>query len=218
MDQITSQFLEKLNGMDVATWRRVQNSNRLELEKMKSSARILKSFVGAAVLLFASFINASAQQELTPPKAEVKGTAGGALFGEGEIPHGIIGGSFRYYLSRRWSVEPEFLYLYHSENDEDFIVQPNIAVDLLPPNKKVVPYLIAGVGAIHNRRTFNGFDFTTGAPRRFDVSSTGWTVSGGGGVRIFMTDRIFISPEARLGWEPTVRGTVSVGYVFSGKR
>ncbi|HKO97017.1 MAG TPA: hypothetical protein VJU86_08500 [Pyrinomonadaceae bacterium] len=93
-----------------------------------------------------------------------------------------------------------------------------LILDLRPPTKKVVPYLIAGVGAINNRRSFNGFDFTTGAPRRFDVSSTGWTVSGVGGVRIFVTDRIFISPEARLGWEPTVRGTVSVGYVFSGRQ
>ena len=185
---------------------------------MKSSAMILKTFAGATFLLLASFIHASAQQELTPPKAEVKGTAGGALFGEGEVPHVLVGGSFRFYVTRRVSVEPEFLYLYHSENDKDFIVQPNVAVDLRKPNKKVVPYLIAGVGLLHHRATFHGFDFNTGAPRSFVVSSTGWTVSGGGGVRIFLNDRIFVSPETRIGWEPTVRATMSVGYVFSGRK
>ncbi len=185
---------------------------------MKSSAMISRTFAAAALLLFASFIHASAQDDLTPPKAEVKATLGGALFGEGEVPHVLVGGSFRFYVTRRVSVEPEFLYLYHSENDEDYIVQPNVAVDLRPPTKKVVPYVIAGVGAIHHRATFHGFDFNTGAPRSFDVSGTTWTASAGGGVRIFLNDRIFISPEARVGREPTVRGTISVGYVFSGRK
>ena len=198
-------------------WPHVQIQNRLELEIMKSSAMILKTFAGAAVLLFVSFVHASAQ-ELTPPKAEVKGTAGGALFGEGEVPHVLVGGSFRFYVTRRISVEPEFLYLRHSENDEDYIVQPNVAVDLREPNKKVVPYLIGGVGAIHHRATFHFFDSNTGGPRPFDVSSTTWTASAGVGVRIFVTDRVFVSPETRVGREPTVRATVSVGYVFSGRR
>jgi hypothetical protein len=202
--------------MGVAMWPRVQIQIVWSKKKMKSSAMILKTFAGAAVLLFVSFIHASAQ-ELTPPKAEVKGTAGGALFGEGEVPHVLVGGSFRFYVTRRVSVEPEFLYLRHSENDEDYIVQPNVAVDLRQPNKTVVPYLIAGVGAIHHRATFHFFDSNTGAPRPFDISDTTWTASAGGGVRIFVTDRVFVSPEARVGREPTLRGTISVGYVFSGR-
>src|SRR5687768_9295287 len=145
--------------MDLAMWPSVK-FNRLELlMRMKSSARILKTIAGAVFLMFASVFNTTAQQELTPPKAEVKFTAGGALFGDGEIPHSIVGGSVRYYVTRRISIEPEFLFLYHSENDQDYIVQPNIAVDLRQTNKKVVPYVIAGVGAIHHRAIFRGFDF-----------------------------------------------------------
>lgn len=178
---------------------------------------ILKTFAGAAVLVFVSFIHAFAQ-ELTPPKAEVKGSVGGALFGDGEVPHVLVGGSFRFYVTRRISVEPEFLYLYHSENDEDFIVQPNVAVDLRKSNKKVVPYVIAGVGAIYHRGTFSGLDFNTGAFRSFDVSDTTWTASAGAGVRIFVSDRVFILPEARIGREPGTRATISVGYLFSGRK
>jgi hypothetical protein len=37
-------------------------------------------------------------------------------------------------------------------------------------------------------------------------------------VKIFLTKRLFIAPEGRVGREPSVRGTVSIGYVFSGRK
>jgi hypothetical protein len=158
----------------------------------------------------------TAQSELTGPKVEARATVGGASFGDNEIPHGVIGGAVSIYVTRRISLEPEVMYLHHSANDQDFIVQPNVAVDLLKPTGRFVPYVNAGVGVIHHRGRFSGFDFN-GAPQEFDTSFTSWTASAGVGVKIFVTDRLFIAPEARIGREPTLRGTVSVGYVFSGR-
>lgn len=179
--------------------------------------RLLRQLLVVTILLASPVTTYGQQQEeLTPPRAEVKAIVGGASFGE-EIPHGVVGGAVRIYLSPRISLEPEFLYMRHSRNDQDFLFQPNIAVDLTQPNGRIVPYVIAGIGVINNRSRFSGQDFDTGAPREFDTSFTSWTASAGGGVKIFLTDRFFISPEVRVGREPSVRGTINVGYVFSGR-
>jgi opacity protein-like surface antigen len=176
--------------------------------------------IAAAALVLFCFLPARAQQgELTPPKVEVKATFGGAAFGEdADVPHVAGGGSIRFYLTRRLSVEPELLYMRHSANDEDYVFTPAVAYDLTDPTKRVVPYLVGGVGVIHHRGRFFGNDFETGQPRVFDTSYTRWSAGFGGGVKIFLTDRLFVAPDARIGSEPTVRGTVSLGYVLSGRR
>ena len=181
----------------------------------------LKYLIMSAALTLFCFLPVLAQKEdLTPPKAEIKLTVGAAGFGtdQGSIPHGVAGGSVRIYVTERLSVEPEVLYLRNSPNDQDYIIQPNVAYDLTDPRKRFVPYLVGGAGVIHHRGRFFGEDFTTREPRVFDTSFTGWTASAGGGVKIFLTRRLFIAPEARVGREPSVRGTVSIGYVFSGRR
>lgn len=172
-----------------------------------------KYLIMSAALTLCCFLPVFAQQEdLTPPKAEIKLTVGAADFGTDQrsIAHGLAGGSVRIYVTRRLSVEPEFLYLRNSPDDQDYIIQPNFAYDLADPTKRFVPYLIGGVGVINHHGRFFGVDFDTGQPRVFDTSFTGWTASGGGGVKIFLTKRLFIAPEARVGHEPSVRGTVSM--------
>jgi len=185
------------------------------------SQPVLKYLIMSAALTLFCFLPVLAQNEdLTSPKAEIKLTVGAAGFGtdQGSIPHGLAGGSVRIYVRKRLSIEPEFLYLRNSPIDQDYIIQPNVAYDLTDPTKKFVPYLVGGAGVIHHRGRFFGADFTTGQPRVFDTSFTGWTAGVGAGVKIFLTRRLFIAPEARVGREPSVRGTVSIGYVFSGRR
>jgi opacity protein-like surface antigen len=182
----------------------------------------LRRTAGAAALVLLCLLPARAQQgELTPPKVEVKATFGAAGFGEElDTPHVVAGGSARFYLTRRFSVEPELLYMRNGPDDQDYLFTPNVAYDLSDPTKGVVPYVAGGVGVFHHRGRFFGNDFDTGQPRVFDTSSTTWAVTAGGGVKIFLSDRLFIAPDARLGYvrsEPTVRGTVSLGYVLSGR-
>ena len=174
-------------------------------------------FVLAILLACVSPVSAQDAEELTPPKVEGKVIVGGANFGE-EIPHGVAGGAFRVYVTKRLSIEPEYLYLYHSENDQDQIIQPNVAYDFTDPRKRFVAYGIVGAGVLHHKGRFFGNDFDTGEPRVFDTSFTTWTASIGGGVKMFVTKRFFISPEVRVGREPIFRATVNVGYVFAGRR
>lgn len=186
-------------------------------------ARGLTRPVLAAALALICFSQARAQQDdLTPPKVEVKATFGAAGFGdELDAPHVVAGGSVRFYLTRRFSVEPELLYMRNGKEDQDYLFTPNVAFDLSDPTKRVVPYVAGGVGVFHHRGRFLGNDFNTGQPRVFDTSSTTWAATGGGGVKIFLSDRLFVAPDARLGVvggsEPTLRGTVSLGYVISGR-
>lgn len=156
-------------------------------------------------------------EQLTPPKVEGKVIFGSAIFND-DSEHKIVGGAVRAYLTKRLSIEPEYLFLRHSDNDQDHLVQPNVAFDFTNPRKRFVAYGIAGAGVLHHKGRFFGSDFVTGAPRVFDISFTTWTASAGGGVKIFLTKRLFVSPEFRVGREPTVRATINVGYVFSGRR
>lgn len=174
---------------------------------MKEPGEFLMHLVIALTLMLFCVLPVSAQEEeLTVPKAEVKATFGGAGFLDADT-HTVAGGSVRFYVTKRFSIEPELLYMRASSRDTDIVFTPNVAFDIVDPRKKVVPYVIGGVGVLHHRADF-GF---------FQDSSTGWTASGGGGVKIFLTDKLFIAPEARIGWEPLARGTVSIGYVFSGR-
>jgi hypothetical protein len=163
-------------------------------------------------LMLSSLITVPAQQyeNLTRPKLEAKLVLGGASFGDPSIPHGIVGGALRVYLTRRFSVEPELLYMRHDRHDEDYFVQVNAAYDFIDPRKRFVPYGIVGAGNFRNRSDFGGDGI--------DTSFRTWTASVGGGVKVFLTKRLFVAPEVRVGREPDARGTVSVGYVFVGRK
>jgi hypothetical protein len=178
-----------------------------------------KYVLAVCAFLMACVTPLCAQQDrkLTPPKVEGKVIFGSSIFNE-DIEHKVVGGAVRVYVTKRLSIEPEYLYLRHSENDQDHLVQPNVAYDFTDPTKRFVAYGIAGVGVLHHKGRFSGNDFVTGEPRVFDTSFTTWTASVGGGVKIFVTERLFVSPEVRVGREPTLRATINVGYVFGGRR
>ena len=176
-----------------------------------------KYVLALGVLLAACVSPLSAQgQQLSHPKIEAKVIYGGVVFGEDD-DHTTVGASVRAYVTKRLSIEPEYLYLWHGENDQDQLVQPNVAYDFTDPTKRAVLYGIAGAGVLHHKGRFVDTDFT-GTTRVFDTSFTTWTASVGGGVKIFVTDRLFVSPEFRVGRQPTIRATINVGYVFGGRR
>lgn len=177
---------------------------------------IFSKSLAAGVFLVACVTPLCAQQ-LTRPKIEGKVVFGSAIFDE-DLEHTLVGGSLRAYVTKRISLEPEYLYLRRSKDDQDHLVQMNVAYDFTDPTKRFVPYAIGGVGVLHNRGRVSGSDFVTGAPFVREISFTTWTASAGGGVKIYLTNRLFLSPELRLGREPTFRATINVGYVFGGRR
>ncbi len=160
--------------------------------------------VSVCMVACATPLFAQRGEEMTPRKVEAKVIFGGAVFGE-DIEHKLVGGALRAYVSKRFSIETEYLYLRDSENDQDHLVQPSIVYDFTDPSKRLGVYGIAGGGVLHHKG-------------RFDTTFTTWTASVGVGAKIHVTKRLFISPELRVGREPTVRATINVGYIFGGRR
>jgi len=182
------------------------------INSLTRMTRALTYLASATALILSGFLTTPAQQSdgLTPPRVEAKLVLGGASFAEPSIPHGIVGGAVRVYLTRRFSVEPEFLYMRHDRHDQDYFIEVNAAYDITDPTKRFVVYGVAGAGNLRNRSDFGGDGI--------DTSFNTWTASVGGGVKVFLTKRLFVAPEVRVGREPDVRGTVSVGYVLVGRK
>lgn len=187
------------------------------LDQWLVAARKYVLVLGVSLVACVTPLYAQEDQQLTSPKVEGKVIFGSAVFGE-DLEHTLVGGALRVYVTKRLSIEPEYLYLRRSENDQDHLGQISVAYDFTDPTKRVVAYGIGGGGVLHNRGRVFGSDFVTGAPFVREIEFTTWTASAGGGVKIFLTKRLFVSPELRLGREPTVRATINVGYVFGGRR
>jgi len=151
------------------------------------------------ILLFAAA--AEAQQK---PRPEIKATAGWVGFiDEAFIDHGVVGGAIRYYITPRVGIESEVLYMAGPGSDRDFTLIPHVSFDFLR-RQKVQPYVIGGAGWLHHSQKFGPLKF----------SNNDWVVNGGVGVKVFITPRLFVAPEFRLGFETTVRATGSIGFVF----
>ena len=136
---------------------------------------------------------------------ELRGTVGYSNFlDEGPLHHLVTGGSARFFVTNRLAVEPEFLFMYRSSQDLDFHFIPNVVFEFTKRESRFQPYAIGGVGLQRHRElTGTGYYW-----------SNSWTGSAGIGTKIFLSDRLYVAPEFRLGLEPIVRITASVGYVF----
>jgi len=136
---------------------------------------------------------------------EVRGTIGYSNFlDEGPLHHLVTGGSARFYVTNRVAIEPEFLFMYRSRQDIDLYFIPNVVFDFTRRESRFQPYAIGGVG-LQRHRELTGIGY---------YWSNSWTGSAGIGTKIFLSDRLYVAPEFRLGLEPIVRITASVGYVF----
>ena len=176
------------------------------------------SICASAVLLtLLATSQVAAQDSGSQSRAEIKMIVGASDFGldsNESYPHFVVGAATRIRITRHWSIEPEFSYMKRSSNDEDYIFQPNVVYEFNRVEKRVVPYLIGGVGVMRHKGAYNSSDSPTGVPVTYDTSYTTWTVNAGGGLKIFVSKNLFVSPEARIGLQPTIQGTVRIGYVF----
>ena len=184
----------------------------------------LRVFASAALMLLCVMV-ASAQQNLSPTKAEIKFLGGISTFNAdptnsfNTYRHTILGGALRYYIYRQVSIEPEVLFMWRGQNDRDVVFTPHLGLDLMPSNGRVVPYVIVGIGAEHHRDQITYRDFFNGN-QLVTKKINGFTVSANAGVgaKLFLTDRLFVAPEVRGGHEPRFCASLSVGYVFAGRK
>jgi hypothetical protein len=136
---------------------------------------------------------------------EVQAGGGWATFpDEGAINHGLAGGSFHAFLARGFFIGGESFYWVGPGEDRDVTIFPFAGYEFRRSSSRVRPYVIGGVGWLYHReRTGTGIFW-----------GRGHTYGGGVGFKIPITDRLYIAPEARLGWEPALRATLGLGYRF----
>jgi hypothetical protein len=132
--------------------------------------------------------------------------AGWAGFVDEEtIDHSVFGGAARFYLTPRLSVGPEAVFMKGPGEDRDFMATGNVTFDLLGPaggrRPRITPFVVGGAGIFRNRNRFFGGPY---------AHSEG-AFTAGGGVRAFVTDRVYVASDVRIGWELHLRATVSAG-------
>lgn len=122
------------------------------------------------------------------------------------VNHLATGVAGRFYLTRRLSVEPELQYLYQNSRHSDLLLVPNIAWDF--GGQRIVPYVAGGVGLIRGSSKIPG-------ALRPSFSNTEPFYQVGGGVKLYLSDRWFMAPDFRIGFEASLRFTVGFGYSWN---
>ncbi len=161
-------------------------------------------YIGIFLLLLCltSFAHSAEPDQLSH---DLKLMIGASAFLDEEIPfdHFIAGGSMRFGLTKRLSVEPQFIYMRGPGSDRDYTLTGNISYDLLTATRYSV-YVVGGAGLLHHTEQFPSGEFSTNE----------WTANGGLGVRLHLTEQFFVAPEFRFGWEPLLSTQVGIGYAF----
>lgn len=168
---------------------------------MKRSLPALVRAASLPLLLSGSIALAQTAQR---GQVEVRGITGYSSFlDESPQHHFVAGGATQVYLTRRFSVGPEALFMYRNEFDKDLSVSANVAWDFLG-NSRAQPYVAGHAGVLQHYGGFLGRRFTTSSP----------ALGIGVGVKIALTRRLSLVPDFRMGTEPFVRATVGISYAF----
>jgi hypothetical protein len=136
------------------------------------------------------------------PHVAVEGAVGYAGFlDEGTIDHSVWGAAARWYVLPRVAIGPELVYFKGPRHDRDLVITGNVTFDVIA-GSRITPFLVAGGGLFRHSDKFGAQTFT---------SSEG-SFTAGGGVRVPISQRFYVAPEFRVGWEPHYRISVAVGW------
>jgi hypothetical protein len=167
----------------------------------------LAALLGLSLLLADG--NALAQSNDIRPAPAVEFLAGYAGFvDDATIDHAIVGAAGRVYLTPRVAIGPEVVYMRGPGSDRDLFLTGNLTFDVLPPragrSRRATPFLVAGGGFFQHRDRFGAFDFTS-----YEGAFTA-----GGGVRAWLSDRVYALADVRFGWElhARVNGGIGIGF------
>jgi hypothetical protein len=155
----------------------------------------------------AAVVPSAAQQRPAAAAEVVAGWAG--FLDDARIDHAVVGGSVRIHLTPGISIGPELVYMRGPGTDRDVFLTGNVTFDLLarrPGERRgtIHPFLVAGGGLMVHRMDFASATFT----------SYEGAVTGGAGVRAWLTDRVYAIGEARVGWEAHTRVTGGIGMTW----
>ena len=142
--------------------------------------------------------------KLRKSRFEISGGAGWAGFADdGWLHHVTATAQARLRIAGGLKFAPEFSYMYRSAADRDLVFVPNLVYEFRR-DSKVAPYLIGGVGILRHYEKHPCWSW----------ASNGKTFGFGFGTKIFVSQRFYVAPEVRFGWEPFLRIGGSIGYMI----
>lgn len=133
----------------------------------------------------------------SPPRALV----GGVAVTRAVTPHFRFGGEV---------LKANLFGPYATYKQRAVLVRAVLAHELLP-GRRANPYWVVGVGLAHYRDL---------VPSRYFRDASEWDVqhrlnfTGGIGIRLLVTDRLFVAPEVRFGLAPLLHATMAFGFAF----
>jgi hypothetical protein len=157
------------------------------------------------LLIVAIVVLAADQQANAESEAKfILGTAG-FLDEVTKFDHTVLGGAYVIKLAGRLRIGPEFLYMIGPGNDRDFTFSAQVAYALYETDKLEI-YAGGGIGLMHHKDQF-------GIGPAFTV--TGIFYDGGISSNVYLTNRIFVTPQFRIGIpEGAFLFTAGIGYKF----
>ena len=138
----------------------------------------------------------------SPPRALV----GGVAVTVAVAPHFRVGGEV---------LKANLYGPYSSHKQRAVLVRALLKHELLP-GRRANPYWVVAIGQVQYRSllpTSRYFQAEGRYPFEWEVQS-GLNVTGGIGIRLFVTERLFVAPEVRFGLAPLFHATTAVGFAF----
>ena len=162
-----------------------------------------------AAFLTLTSAGAFAQSSEPRPAPAVDFLVGWAGFvDDATIDHSIYGAAGRLYLTPRLAVGPELVYMVGPNSDRDLFLTGNVTFDLMPPKqgrpRRITPFIVGGGGFFQHSDQAGSFSFTS-----YEGAFTA-----GGGVRGWITQRVYALADFRFGWELHGRINAGIGIGF----
>ena len=148
------------------------------------------------VLLLVAFVKIPLAAQSRP--AELRFHVGRAAFLE-DSGHLSTGASYRHYFGRRgWALEPEYSFMTEGYHRDDMLIL-NVVKDLTKPTRRWTLSMIMGGGINFYRTKRSSWK---------GLGGLGW----GMGLKVWASDRFFIAPQFRIGREPALRFSLTLGF------
>jgi len=161
-------------------------------------------YLYAILIIF--FLSSQALDAYESKSNGVKFIAGAAAFLDEETPldHFVIGAAGVIGLTPRLRIEPQFLYMNGPDSDRDITITGNLLYDMWFTQKSAL-YVVVGGGLLRHTQ-----DFAVVGP----FSSYDGTFSGGVGMRFDVSEKFYVAPEFRVGWDPLYQIAGMAGFKF----
>jgi len=165
--------------------------------------RVIEGLAGAALIVAVTGAKAAAQDQRRSTNGAVEGIIGHAVFADDSpIHHAVFGVAAPLRVTDRLAVGPEVVRMIGPGDDRDWILAGAVWWDFISPGPlrpgRIVPFVSGGFGLLSHGD-------------RFGTHNNGY-YGGGGGVRVHLTDRLYIAPEVLFASELHLRTVARIGY------